>query len=96
MSRPAFVREMWESMHSAKRLRHWFLLENSALRKRRNALPSYPTMVSDEAVIQRIVDLDYAAYRRKTTCHKGNNRIGFFDRFRNCSRVPNGISGYCG
>ena len=26
---------------------------------------SYPTMVSDEAVIQKIVDLDYAAYRKR-------------------------------
>ena len=46
-------------------LRQGLRRDNSALRKRRNALPSYPVMVSDEAVTQRIVDLDYAAYRKR-------------------------------
>ena len=63
-SQPAFARERGvETLRQG--MRQWFLLENSALKKRRNALLSYPTMVSDEAVIQKIVDLDYAAYRKK-------------------------------
>ena len=45
------------------RERGW--VQSPDLTKRRTALPSYPTMVSDAAVIQRIVDLDYAAYRKK-------------------------------
>ena len=48
-----------------QRVRGGIRLESSVLRKRRNALLSYPTLVSDEAVIQKIVDLDYAAYRRR-------------------------------
>lgn len=62
--RPAFARDM--SIDELRlRLWHQYRLENSALRKRRNALLSYPTMVSDEDVIQKIVDLDYAAYRKR-------------------------------
>ena len=77
-------------------LRQGLRRDNSALRKRRNALPSYPVMVSDEAVTQRIVDLDYAAYRKRRPAIRENNRISLFDRFRNCSRVPTGIPRYYG
>ena len=34
------------------------------LRKRRALIPTHSAMVSDEAVIRKIVELDYAAYRR--------------------------------
>ena len=62
--RPAFARDVGVE-ELRLRMRQGFRLENPALRKRRNALLSYPTMVSDEAVIQKIVDLDYAAYRKR-------------------------------
>lgn len=35
------------------------------LRKRRSLMPTDATLVSDQSVIQKMVDLDYAAYRRK-------------------------------
>ena len=35
------------------------------LRKRRSLMPTDATLASDESVIQKMVDLDYAAYRRK-------------------------------
>ena len=65
--RPALLRDLGvEGVEELReRARQMIELENSVLRKRRNAFLSYPTMVSDEAVIQKIVDLDYAAYRRK-------------------------------
>ena len=62
--RPAISRELGVE-ELRQRVRGGIRLESSVLRKRRNALLSYPTMVSDEAVIQKIVDLDYAAYRRR-------------------------------
>ena len=61
---PALAREFGIEVFR-QGLRRWFSHENSTLKKRRNALPSFPTMVSDEAVIQKIIDLDYAAYRKK-------------------------------
>ena len=62
--RPAVSRDLGAE-ELRQRLRQGFRFESSALRKRRNALLSYPTLVSDAAVIQKIVDLDYAAYRKK-------------------------------
>ncbi len=46
-------------------MRRQFRAESSGLRRRRTALLSYPTLVSDEAVIRKIVDLDYAGYRKR-------------------------------
>ena len=62
--RPAYSRDLGveELRH---RIRQGFRLEDPVMRKRRHSLLSYPTMVSDQAVIQKIVDLDYAAYRKK-------------------------------
>ncbi len=48
-----------------QRIRQGAWVQSPDLRKRRSALISAPTLVSDEDVIQRIVDLDYAAYRKK-------------------------------
>ena len=62
--RPVFARDLGIA-ELRQRIRHEVRLEHPALRKRRTALLSYPSLVSDEAVIQKIVDLDYAAYRRK-------------------------------
>ena len=62
--RPAFSRDLGVE-ELRQRVREGIRLESSVLRKRRNAVLSYPTLVSDEAVIQKIVDLDYAAYRRR-------------------------------
>ena len=61
---PAFYRELGiEELR--QRIRRGLQVENPALRKRRTALSSDPSLVSDAAVIQKIVDLDYASYRRK-------------------------------
>ena len=64
--RPAFSRYLGlEELR--QRIRQEFRLEDPVLRKRRQALLSYPTMVSDQSVIQKIVDLDYASYRKDRT-----------------------------
>ena len=62
--RPAFSRDLGPE-ELRQRLRQEFRFEDPGLRKRRQALLSYPTLVSDHSVIQKIVDLDYAAYRKK-------------------------------
>ncbi len=47
-----------------RRMRDSQALEDSVLAKRRKLMPAGTSLVTDKAVIQKIVDLDYAAYRK--------------------------------
>ena len=52
-------------------MRTWMQADSPMFKKRRKLIPSDISLVDDSAVIQKIVDLDYAAYRQKSPIMKG-------------------------